>query len=73
MKRTYNFEKSLGYVIIKNKTNDEIKIPIFQGILKHPRKEELPELLNNFNTVYKYTIEAIKYASWPLLRQFPAF
>lgn len=72
MKRTYKFEKSLGNIIIKTKADSEIEIPIFQGILKHPHNEELPELLSNFHTACKYTIQAIKFASWPLLRQFPA-
>jgi hypothetical protein len=71
MKRTFCFEKPLGTIIWKTPSNEEINIPVFQGILKHLKNEDLQKLLNNYYTIRKYTQEAIKKASWPLLRQFP--
>ena len=71
MKRTYTFVKSLGTVKHELPDGIMIEIPIFPGILKHPAVSSLPELLNTPAALRKYTIEAIKKAPWPVLKQFP--
>lgn len=71
MKRTYTFAKSEGFVKHILPGGEEIEIPVILGILKHPAKEELFDLLKDKDTILKYTHEAIRKASWPVLRQFP--
>jgi hypothetical protein len=46
-------------------------LPVIPGILKHPLPEMLPDLLQRPNVAYKYALEAVRQASWPVLRQFP--
>jgi hypothetical protein len=49
-----------------------VELPVFAGILKHPRMDELPRLLMNADVAEKYTREALRVAPWPILREFPA-
>ncbi|MBI3985646.1 MAG: hypothetical protein HY343_01890 [Lentisphaerae bacterium] len=72
MKRTYTFAKSRGWIRCVLPTGREIRLPVFQGILKHPTAEALPALLKHPATARKYTREALRVASWPVLRQFPS-
>jgi hypothetical protein len=44
---------------------------VIPGILKHPQPEQLPGILIRPGVVEKYTAEALRKASWPILRQFP--
>lgn len=46
-------------------------LPVIPGILKHPSPEMLPDLLLRPEVAYRYTLEAIRVASWPVLKQFP--
>ena len=71
MKRTYSFVRSIGTVGARTKMGQIIQIPVFPGILKHPTVDALPGLLAGPAVVRKYTIEALRIAAWPLLRQFP--
>ena len=70
MKRTFKFAAKVATVpaVLDGET---IELPVFPGILKHPRIEELPGLLREPATARKYTVEALRVASWPLLEQFP--
>lgn len=70
MKRTFRFAAKVATVpaVLDGET---IELPVFPGILKHPRLEELPGLLCEPATARKYTVEALRVAAWPLLEQFP--
>ena len=50
---------------------EEIKIPLFPGILKHLSVQDLPKVTKSRSTLIKYTREALKSAPWPVLREFP--
>ena len=71
MKQTCTFVRSMGTVTCTLASGQEIALPIVPGILKHPSPETLPRLLRNPAVARKYTIEALRKASWPILRLFP--
>jgi hypothetical protein len=71
VKRTYRFASGLGCVRCEISSGREIQLPVFLGILKHPRAEALPELLRSPAVARKYTMEALRTAAWPILRPFP--
>ncbi|MEW6747741.1 MAG: hypothetical protein AB1486_33860 [Planctomycetota bacterium] len=71
MKQTCTFVKAVAIVTCEIVPGRTISVPVIPGILKHPRVEELQALLANPNVVTKYTLEALRKASWPILRQFP--
>lgn len=71
MKRTLRFAKPIGTATCEMSPGNEITVPIIPGILKHPRPEELPALLSKPSVVRKYTMLALRKASWPILKQFP--
>lgn len=71
MKQAVVFAKSLGVVTCRMPSGQEVKLPVVPGILKHPSPEMLPALLGKPDVAYKYTIEALRKASWPILRLFP--
>jgi hypothetical protein len=71
MKRTFIFAEPSGSV--ETAADGEVfRIPIYAGILKHPREDELPRLLADPAVLRKYTMEALRVAAWPLLRRFPS-
>jgi hypothetical protein len=70
MKRTVVFAKSAGCVTCAT-SSGLVTLPIVPGILKHPTPEALPRLLVNPDVARKYTLEALRKASWPILRLFP--
>ena len=71
MKRTYTFVQRVGTVKPTLPDGSTVEIPIFPGIFKHLQTDQLPELLKNPDILRKYTLEALRKASWPILRQFP--
>jgi hypothetical protein len=71
MRRTYRFAVSAGWVTCDLPDGRRVTLPVVPGILKHPMPEQLPSLLVEPNTARKYTVEALKHASWPVLRLFP--
>jgi hypothetical protein len=72
MKRTSYFAKPEGFVTCHVGRRDMIRLPVAQGILKHPDGAELRRLLRERPQVAeKYTREALKHAAWPILRFFP--
>ena len=71
MKRTYRFVRSTGSVPHVMESHETVQVPIFPGILKHPTVDELPSLLRNPEVVRKYTVQALRKAPWPILREFP--
>lgn len=52
-------------------TGEEVVVPVFVGILKHPAESELPRLLSRPAVLRKYTYEALRVATWRILLQFP--
>ncbi len=71
MKQTLVFVKSLGTITCRMQSGVNVTLPIVPGILKHPSTEMLPNLLTRPEVACKYTIEALRKASWPVLRLFP--
>ena len=71
MKRSYRFVESVGTVRCTLEGGREVTLPVFPGILKHPTVDELRELLARPAVARKYTIVALRKASWPVLREFP--
>ena len=48
-----------------------VTIPVFAGILKHSTADRLQVLLRKPEVLRKYTREALRIASWHLLRESP--
>jgi len=71
MKRTNRFVKKRGVVRCVVSQGVEVEVPVFPGILKHPTLDVLRELLQKPEVLKKYTIEALRCAPWPVIRQFP--
>lgn len=71
MRRSDNFAQIMGFVKCPISPGQEIRIPIVQGILKHPTIELLRELLKNPAVAKKYTIESLRRAPWKVLKEFP--
>ncbi|HMO52360.1 MAG TPA: hypothetical protein PKE26_11535 [Kiritimatiellia bacterium] len=71
MKRTYQFAASRGVVSVSLARGGSVELPVFAGVLKHPRPDELPVLLQDERVARKYTRLAIEKMAWPVLRQFP--
>ncbi len=71
MKRTMIFARSIGTVHFEAAAGQVYELPLFPGIFKHAAPSELAELLSNPAAVKKYTLEALRTAAWPLLREFP--
>jgi len=72
MKRTTYFAKPEGFVTCPAGRHGAVRLPVVQGILKHPDGRELSVMLLESHAVAeKYTREALKCAAWPILRTFP--
>lgn len=71
MKRSYRFVRCLGTTVCTLETGEELLLPIFPGLLKHPTTSALPKLLRSPTVARKYTLEALLRAPWPVLRHFP--
>ena len=71
MKQTCVFVGSMGMVTCTMASGQTVALPIVPGILKHPSAEMLPDLLRDPDVAYRYTLEALRKASWPVLRLFP--
>ena len=71
MKQTCVFVRSMGTITCRLPSGQDVTLPVVPGILKHPSPELLPDLLSNPDVACKYTVEALRKASWPILRLFP--
>lgn len=71
MRRTCHYATSRGIVFVTLAGGEVVELPVIPGILKHPRPDELPELLRDERVARKYTRLAIEKMAWPVLRQFP--
>ena len=71
MKCTYDYVEHSEAVTCELSPGRSVSIPIIAGILKHPHPDQLRSLLVVPDVVEKYTMEALRKASWPILRQFP--
>jgi len=71
MRRTYAYVQSMGSITCRMPSGLDVTLPIVPGILKHPTPEMLPRLLVKPEVACKYTMEALRKASWPVLRLFP--
>jgi len=71
MKRTYRFAGGTGSVTCRLPDGTSVTLPVVPGILKHPTPESLAPLLVQPDVARKYTQEALRHASWPVLELFP--
>ena len=71
MKRTYHFVVSTETITCVLPSGQEVTLPVIPGLLKHPAPGRLAGMLRNPAVARKYTITALRKASWPILRQFP--
>jgi len=71
MRRRYRFAASMGSVTCTLPDGGSVTLPIVPGILKHPTPESLASILVDPNVARKYTMEALRHASWPVLSLFP--
>ena len=71
MKRTYRFAQPSGHVTCTLEDGDRVRLPVFAGILRHLREDELAELLADPIVARKYTRRALEIAAWPIVREFP--
>lgn len=72
MKRTLNFVTPIGTVLLQT-DEGEISLPVVPGILKHPKKDELAQLLLDPDVALKYTREALRKAPSQVLAHFPTW
>jgi len=71
MERTMHFVRPVGVVRCDLPSGESVDVPVVPGILKHYRLEDLPRLLQDSETLRKYTSEALRKAPWSVVRQFP--
>jgi len=71
MRTATPFVKSTGTVKCAVPGGKTIRIPVFPGVLKHPTLAQLRCLLRDPDVAQKYTVEALRIAPWPVLREFP--
>lgn len=71
MKTTYRFVEHHEVVTCQCGSGESVRIPVIPGILKHPRPDQLRSLLVKPGVAEKYTVQALRKAAWPVLRQFP--
>jgi hypothetical protein len=70
MKRAFTFASPIGTTSVAL-SGSTFQLPIYPGILKHPRPDDLCRLLQDPAVSRKYTIEALRVCAWPVLRTFP--
>lgn len=71
MKKSYHFVKVAGFAECRLSSDNIIRLPVVQGIFKHATVEMLHDLLQRPAAAKKYTIESLRTAPWPILREFP--
>ena len=70
MTRTYHFAESLGTTECKLRDGSFVSLPVFPGILKHPRPSELFALMKDEDVARNYTRVALQKAGWQILKTF---
>jgi hypothetical protein len=73
MMRTFRYAESTGSVSCSLPDGRSLDLPVVNGILKHPSERTLPGLLTDPEIARKYTIAALRKASWKILRHFPTW
>ena len=71
MTRTYRFAQPIGTTECILRDGTAICLPVFPGIMKHPRPSELFALIQDEDTARKYTGLALEKAAWQVLKEFP--
>jgi hypothetical protein len=71
MKRDQTFVKSRGQALGVTPSGEHIRVPLIPGVLKHLTLEQLEPLLQRPAVLEKYTSEALRWAPWQCLRDFP--
>lgn len=71
MKRTIVFVSPQVFTEVTSPGGATLKIPLIPGVLKHLRLDELPTVLQLPGVLEKYTHQAIRWAPWQCLQEFP--
>lgn len=71
MMRNVVFVSPQGSAVGRTEAGEAIVVPLIPGLLKHLSLEELRPLLQEPEVLSKYTREALRWAPWPCLREFP--
>lgn len=71
MMRNVTFVKPRGTAVGCTSKGQIINVPLIPGILKHLTLAELEPLLQRPSVLEKYTYEALRWAPWQCLREFP--
>ena len=71
MKRDRVFVKSRGQTAGLTPEGEILSVPLIPGLLKHLTLEQLEPLLQKPSVLEKYTKEALRWAPWSCLRDFP--
>lgn len=71
MKRDVTFVSAQGSAEGFTVDGESIVVPLIPGVLKHLTLEELGPLLKQPAVLTKYTLEALRWAPWQCLREFP--
>jgi hypothetical protein len=71
MKRDVVFVCSRGHAEGRTAEGEKIEVPLVPGVFKHLTLEELRPLLQDPAVLQKYTLEALRWAPWQCLREFP--
>ncbi len=58
-------------MVARTVDEQQLRVPVFAGVLKHPTLPQLRELLSDPVVVRKYTREALRRLPWIALRRFP--
>lgn len=69
--RKPNFVKITGFAECELPSGNKARLPVAPGIFKHATVEMLEELLQKPAVAKKYTMEALRVAPWPIMREFP--
>ena len=71
MKKPYHFVEVTDFVECELPDGSKVRLPVVMGIFKHADTEMLHDLLKKPAAAKKYTIESLRVAPWPVLREFP--
>jgi len=71
MRKPYRFVEVTGFAECELSDGSKVRLPVVMGIFKHATADMLRELLKKPAVAKKYTIESLRVAPWPVMREFP--
>ncbi|MDM8522818.1 hypothetical protein QUF80_05540 [Desulfococcaceae bacterium HSG8] len=71
MRKPYRFVEVTEFAECELSDGSKVRLPVVMGIFKHATADMLRELLKKPAVAKKYTIESLRVAPWPVMREFP--